>query len=110
MKLCKETEAKSKKKATELEAKMKDSKGYKEKQLKEAESEMKKMKQKADKRHKEWKQREQDYESLNLEISELKKGLANIQQQIQTCVDTISRLQKEYEEMSNGTSDLKVRK
>ncbi|XP_074031936.1 structural maintenance of chromosomes 2 [Leptinotarsa decemlineata] len=106
VKMCQETENRCNKKAKELENKMKDSKGYREKQLKEAESEMKKMKLKADKSRKEWKQREQDYETLNLEISELKKGLENIKAQIQACEENIVRLKAQYQEQASSITEL----
>ncbi|KAJ8926989.1 hypothetical protein NQ314_020550, partial [Rhamnusium bicolor] len=104
---CRDLENKSNQKAKELETKMKDAKGYREKQLKDAESEMKRLKQKADKSRKEWKKREQDYETLNLEISELKKGLVNTQQQLQKSAEILLKLNQEYEEMSLGVNDLR---
>lgn len=108
MKHCKEIEIKCNQKAKELEIKMKDAKGYREKQLKEAESEMKQLKQRAEKSRKNWKQREQDYETLNLEISELKKGLGNTQQQVLNTDDVILKLMEQLENASVDVNNLKV--
>lgn len=88
---------------------MKDAKGYREKQLKEAEQELKLMKQKAEKSRMEWKQKEQDYDTLNLEISELKKSLETTQEQKNATEETIRELKIQYEGMTNGVTDLKVK-
>lgn len=109
IKTCKENETKWNQKAKDLQNKMNDAKGYRDKKLKEAEAEMKAMKQKSEKSRKEWKQREQDYETLNLEISELKKTLETTQQELEATIENIKKLKLQYEEMSSGVIELKVR-
>ncbi|CAG9820448.1 unnamed protein product [Phaedon cochleariae] len=107
VKSCKDMASRCNQKAKELEAKMKDAKGYRDRQLKEAEAEMKKLKQKADKSKKEWKQREQDYETLKMEIAELKTGIVNVEAQLQGCQESLEQLKGKHEEMSGGMSELK---
>lgn len=110
LKSCKEIEMRCNQKVKELETKMKDSKGYREKQLKEAEKEMKAMKLKSEKSRNEWKQREQDYDTLNLEISELKKGLETTREQLVDSDENIKNLKERYSEMTNNVDELKVDK
>ncbi|KAJ8911803.1 hypothetical protein NQ315_014227 [Exocentrus adspersus] len=104
---CREVETNCNQKAKELESKIANSKGYRENQLREAELEMKSLKQKADKSRKNWKQREQDYETLNLEILELKKSLEHTRQQIQNTEDVIVKLNEQLENISSGVKSLK---
>lgn len=108
MKVSKEIEQKSNQKAKELESKMKDSKGHRERVLKEAETEMKKMKQKADKSRDEWKKREQEYETLILEISELKKEIESIQAQIVTSEETLKNMKEQYETLRSKVAEIQV--
>lgn len=108
IKTCKEDETKWNQKAKDLQNKMNDSKGYRDRKLKEAEAEMKAMKQKSEKSRKEWKKREQDYETLNLEISELKKSLETTQQELEATIENIKKLKEQYEEMTSGVAELKV--
>lgn len=106
---CKETEATNSKKVKEIEAKMKDAKGHREKQLKEAEAEMKRLKKVADNSRKQWKQREQDYETLKLEISELTKGLETTGAQLTSTDENIVKLSEQLGETKERLSEIKVR-
>lgn len=109
MKVSKETEQNSNQKAKEIERIMKDSKGHRERQLKEAEMEMKKMKLKADKSREEWKKREQEYETLILEISELKKEIEMIQGQIEASDETLKNQKGQYRALKSEVAEIKVR-
>lgn len=108
IKSSKEIFAKASKKAKELDARMKNSKGGKEKLVKEAEQEMNACKLKADKSRGEWTKREHEYETLNQEIAELKKGLEDTEQQIKDVEVTISNMIKQREELNEGVNKIKV--
>ncbi|XP_013192741.2 structural maintenance of chromosomes protein 2 [Amyelois transitella] len=69
----KETAAKAK----ELELKVKDIKGHREREFKKAEETLKKAKKDAEKHSTSWKQREQEFETLKLEVGELEQAVAN---------------------------------
>lgn len=104
----KKIETDNNKKSKELEVKMKDAKGHRERLLKQAEEEMKRLKKKADGSRKNWKQREQEYETLNLEIVELRKGLENLKQQIIATEETLKGLLEQFEEVKNQAIEQKV--
>lgn len=104
----KEIEEKNNDKIKDLTFKMKDYKGHQKNQLEETKTEMNKLKLKADKSNREWKQREQDYETLTLEISELRKGTENIRQQIVAAEENLEKLGKEHEELKVAAAATKV--
>ncbi|KAF5270320.1 hypothetical protein FQR65_LT05508 [Abscondita terminalis] len=108
IKSCKEIESKCNSKIKELEMKMKDTKGHRERLLKEAEEEMKRLKKKADNSSKNWKQREQDYETLNLEISELKKGLVTTKEHLDKGLEQVNTLKEQYEEIQKDAETKKT--
>ncbi|KAK9888184.1 hypothetical protein WA026_000453 [Henosepilachna vigintioctopunctata] len=112
-KSCKESEQRYNEKAKELESKMKEGKGYRDTQLKQAEMEMKKAKQKADKSEEEWQKHEEYYQTLTLEISELKKSVENTQQQLELAIQNIEKLKltvmdsnKSFDEIKQIVKDL----
>lgn len=106
-KTCKEIEQKCNQKAKELELKMRDIKGYRDKQLKDAEMEMQRAKQKADKSQKEWEKHEDQYQTLTLEISELKKAIENTNSQLQLAIETIQQLQQTAQDSSENFETIK---
>uniref|UniRef100_A0A1Y1M3E5 Structural maintenance of chromosomes protein n=1 Tax=Photinus pyralis TaxID=7054 RepID=A0A1Y1M3E5_PHOPY len=104
---CKETEKTCASKIKELGVKMKDSKGHRERLLKEAENEMERLRKEAEASSKNWKQHEQEYESLNLEISELKTGLASYGEQISKCDEQLVSLNEKYVELQRDAEEKK---
>lgn len=107
---CKTTKAQNEAKVKDLTAKLADSKGHRERELKIADNDMKKTKQKYDQSLNNWKKREQEYETLKLEIDELKKTLAEGQEQIVAFEQKIADLQKQIDETNSTDGDLKNRK
>lgn len=107
---CQTTKAQNEAKVKDLTAKLADSKGHRERELKIADTDMKKAKQKYDQSLNNWKKREQEYETLKLEIDELKKTLAEGQEQIVAIEQQIADLQKQIDETNNTDGDLKNRK
>lgn len=67
-----------------------------------------KLKAKSEKSKNEWKKKEQDYESFNLEIEELKKSLENTKQQIRIAEETIVQLKEKHDEITSNTKELNV--
>ncbi|KAJ9600105.1 hypothetical protein L9F63_009616, partial [Diploptera punctata] len=82
VKHCNEVVETGNKKAKDLENKVKNSKAIQEQALKNAEKEMNVLKKKAEQSRMQWKQREQEFETLNLEIRELKASIETGQSQI----------------------------
>lgn len=70
---------------------------------------MKKAKQKHEQSQKNWKKREQEYETLKLEIEELQKTIAEAKQQADVMQAKIEELQKNINEGGNSDGDLKKR-
>lgn len=87
---------------------MKDAKSIREKELKAAQSEMDRLKKKAEDSRSTWKKHEQDYESGNLEIEELRAGIESCQKQIQAINDLITNLTKEVEELTQSLEEAKA--
>lgn len=108
VKICETTIKEGQQKVKSMEAKMKDAKSIREAELKTAKSEMDRLKKKAEESRSTWKKHEQDYESENLEIDELKAGIESCQKQIQAINDLITNLTKEVEELSQSLEDAKV--
>lgn len=96
-------------KVKELETKAKDSKGYMEKQLKQAELEMKQLKQKAENSRENWKKHEQEYETLVLEVGELKKEIDNIKKQLGVVEQNIIELREKHDTAKQDASVKKVK-
>lgn len=82
MEVAKQAEKENSKRAKELEHQLKDASSILEKQLKEAKDELEKLKKKAENSRKEWQNREQEAETLKLEITELQKGIETGKEQI----------------------------
>lgn len=97
---CSEKEKKSREKAKELEEKMKNQKGTREKRLKEAETEMKKLKKISEDSKNIWKHKEQDYETMKMEIIELQKLITTGQEQIEKNEKAIIELKETVEKLN----------
>ncbi|CAD7012344.1 unnamed protein product [Ceratitis capitata] len=68
-----ETQKNTRGKIKDIEAKLADAKGFRERELKAASEAMKQAKKKSEESRNNWKKREQEFETLQLEIEELKK-------------------------------------
>ncbi|KAK3911305.1 Structural maintenance of chromosomes protein 2 [Frankliniella fusca] len=95
-------------KAKSMEVKMKDAASIRENALKAAKEEMDRLKKKAEESRISWKKHEQDYESANLEIEELKSGITSSQKQTEEITELISKLTTEIEELSIKLEEAKV--
>lgn len=89
IKTCQEQEKINTTKANKIEEDIKNSKGNKEARIKEAESEVKKLEKQAQNSKNLWQQKEQNYETMKLEITELKNAITAGQEQIENCEKTI---------------------
>ncbi|XP_030388372.1 structural maintenance of chromosomes protein 2 [Scaptodrosophila lebanonensis] len=91
-------------KVKDIEAKLSDAKGYRERELKAASAEMKEAKQRAEKSRANWKKREQEFETLQLEITELQKSIETAKQQHQEMIDNLKKYKTELEELQQRSS------
>lgn len=105
---CEKTIKEGQQKAKNIEVKMKDAKSIREKELKSAQAEMDRLKKKSEESRALWKKHEQDYESSNLEIKELKAAIDSGHNQIQAINELIENLTKEIEEISQKLEEAKV--
>ncbi|XP_033247890.1 structural maintenance of chromosomes protein 2-like [Drosophila miranda] len=78
-------------KIKDIESKLADAKGYRERELKSATNEVKETKQRAEKSSANWKKREQEFETLRLEITELQKTIESSKQQHQEMVENLEK-------------------
>lgn len=108
MQECKEIEVNYNNKVKELEGKIKGGKGHRDQMLKEAEETMKKLKKAADNSRKNWKQREQQCETLTLDIEEIKKGIVNTQEQIVATEKHIEELKVQHADIKNEANEKRV--
>ncbi|XP_003699378.2 structural maintenance of chromosomes 2 [Megachile rotundata] len=87
-------EKENSKRAKELENQLKDASNILEKQLKQAEVELEKLKKKAANSRKEWQKREQEAETLQLEIKELQKSIEAGKEQLVALEEKLNDLQE----------------
>ncbi|CAG4930363.1 unnamed protein product [Parnassius apollo] len=80
--------------AKELEAKVKDIKGHREREFKKAEEALKKAKKDAENHSTSWKKREQEFETLKLEVRELEQAVATSTQQLEETNEASKALQE----------------
>ena len=104
---CKTVKTQSEAKVKDLTSKINDSKGHRERELKEADDELKKTKLKFSKSQKNWDTRKQEYETLELEIEELKKTRADGEAQVQKFEEKIENLKKKVVDTNSSDDDLK---
>ncbi|KAH8356291.1 hypothetical protein KR200_000220 [Drosophila serrata] len=99
-----EKQKSSQAKIKDIEAKLADAKGYRERELKAATNEVKASKQRAEKSRANWKKREQEYETLQLEITELQKTIETAKQQHQEMVDNLEKFKAELVALKENSS------
>ncbi|XP_017838367.1 structural maintenance of chromosomes protein 2 [Drosophila busckii] len=99
-----EKQKKSQAKVKEVEEKLTDAKGYRERELKAVGNEMKSAKQKAEKSRADWKKREQEFETLQLEITELQKSIETATQQHQEMVDGLEKYKADLDSLQQNSS------
>lgn len=99
-----EKQKSSQAKVKDVEAKLSDAKGYRERELKAVSNEMKAAKQKAEKSRSNWKKREQEFETLQLEITELQKSIDTAKQQHQDMVDNLEKYKAELDALKKNSS------
>lgn len=90
----KEVQQQSNAKIKDIQANLADAEGYRERQLKEATDNMNRLKKQSEKSQKEWKKREQDAETLNLEIDDLRKSIAKSKEDVVEIEENIAALQQ----------------
>ncbi|KAH8280520.1 hypothetical protein KR018_009063 [Drosophila ironensis] len=91
-------------KIKDIEEKLSDAKGYRERELKAATSEVKATKQRAEKSRANWKKREQEFETLQLEITELQKSIETAKQQHQEMVDNLEKFKADLDALKSNSS------
>lgn len=91
-------------KVKDVEAKLSDAKGYRERELKAVSNEMKVTKARAEKSRANWKKREQEFETLQLEITELQKSIDQAKQQHQEMVDNLDKYKAELDALQQNSS------
>lgn len=69
---------------------------------------MKKTKQQSDQSQKKWKQREQEYETLRMEIEEIKTGISTSKEQLQVVTNEIEAAELKSSEMVESNKDLET--
>lgn len=106
-------EKESTKRAKDIEAQLKDVVNIREKQLKEAEYQLNILKKKAEQSRKDWQKREQESETLELEIKELRKTiesgneqLLHTEEEYNAFEEKEKTLQQELEEIQNKLKEL----
>ena len=93
-------------KVKDITFKLSDSKGHREHELKTAEIEMIRMKQQSEQSNNNWKKREQDFETLKLEIEDLQKTLAISTEQIVKITNQIEVMNTEQENTKEVDQEL----
>ncbi|KAK0164694.1 hypothetical protein PV328_003287 [Microctonus aethiopoides] len=106
MESAKIAEQEGKRRASELEAQLKDSVNIRKKQSKDAENMLKIAQDKAANSRKEWEKYEHGAETLNLEISELRSGIAESEKQILVAEKKLEELEEKKISFENTLTDL----
>ncbi|XP_058799887.1 structural maintenance of chromosomes protein 2 isoform X2 [Phymastichus coffea] len=116
MTAAKELEKASTKRAKEIEGQLKDADNIRERQLKEAENKLNTLKKRAEASKREWQKREQESETLNLEISELTKTIDSGKEQfrkeekkLSDLKEKESNLKEKLEEASNTVKEIQTK-
>ncbi|EDX07141.1 GD25652 [Drosophila simulans] len=91
-------------KIKDIEAKLADAKGYRERELNAATNEIKVTKQRAEKSRANWKKREQEFETLQLEITELQKSIETAKKQHQDMIDNLEQFKAELDALKANSS------
>ncbi|XP_053685055.1 structural maintenance of chromosomes protein 2 [Sabethes cyaneus] len=98
-----QTQTQANARVKDLTAKIADSKGHRERELKAAEEDMKRFKKKSEDSRKSWKKHEQSFETLKLEIEELKKGITAAREQAVKLEESIAALQEKLQSASENS-------
>lgn len=88
-------------KAADLQAKLSDAAGYRERELKAAAQAMQLAKGRSEKSTEQWSKHEQEYETLRLQIEELRAGLAKSSEQQRTMQEQIGQLEERLATMAD---------
>lgn len=107
MTAAKATEIESSKRYKELAFQLKDSANIREKQLKDAENQLKLAQKKSENSRREWKKREEEAETLNLEISEMRKAIEAGKAQLLKAEEKLAELQNKSETLKNDLKEAK---
>ncbi|EZA59560.1 hypothetical protein DMN91_011082 [Ooceraea biroi] len=99
----------STKRAKDIEAQLKDAVNIREKQLKEAENQLNILKKKAEQSRKEWQKREQESETLELEIKELKKTIESGNEQLLQTEGEYSAFEQKGQALQEELEETKTR-
>lgn len=108
MTVAEQSEKESSKRAKEVEYQLKDATNIREKQLKDAEAELEKLKKKAENSRKEWQKREQEAETVELEIKELQKGIETGKEQLATSEEKLKELQEKGQGLEKELDEVKA--
>lgn len=95
-----ETQENSARKIKDIEVKLADAKGYQEREKKSAMDAMKTMQKKSETSRKNWQNREQEYETLVMEIEELKTSILASKEQLEALKQTIINLQEQVRKVN----------
>ncbi|XP_055917381.1 structural maintenance of chromosomes protein 2 [Eupeodes corollae] len=93
-------------KVKDIEEKLADAKGFRERELKKAAEEMKAAKIKSEQSRNNWKKHEQQFDTLQLEIDELKKSTETSHQQLEEMIATLDKLKSDLDILKNESSGL----
>lgn len=94
LKAAKRLESDSAKRAAEIEEQLKDAVNIRDRQLKAAEADMKEAKKRSTESRNSWQKREQESETLNLEITELRKTIDTGKAQLKAAEEKLAKLRE----------------
>ena len=92
-------------KVKDIEAKLADTKGHRERELKKAAEKMKIAKKRADDSRNNWKKHEQEFETLQLEIQELNKGISTAKEQLEKLIVELNETRAKLELLRQSNVD-----
>lgn len=101
-----ETQKTSRNKIKDIEAKLADAKGFRERELKSAAEAMKEAKKKSEESRNNWKKREQEFETLQLEIEELHKSIKKTTERRDAMVESIEKMKTNLQELRVGSTSI----
>lgn len=108
MTAAKKLEHDSAKRAKVIEAKLNDAENVREKQLKNAENYLNVLKKKAEQSRKEWQKREQESETLELEIVELRKTIESGNEQLRQATEEINTFENKGKTLGEELGQVKI--
>lgn len=93
-------------KVKDIEAKLADAKGYRERELKAASDAMKVAKKKSEESRTNWTKREQEYETLRMEIDDIKTGLTTYKTQFEEATENLKKLEYEISGLKTNSKTI----